>query len=113
MKNKVRSQQKSLVKVDVDAGVAKQRLDDLFRGVKKAKQAAEPKQADVPKETKTQAQAPPSKGSADDLFGNAVALVKNRKVTEEGWPVYSVEELGLSTTGGDTADCPFDCNCCF
>ena len=36
----------------------------------------------------------------------------NRKYTEEGFKIYSTEELKIGQ-GGDTADCPFDCECCF
>ena len=36
-----------------------------------------------------------------------------KKTTEEGFKVYTEEELGLKAgVGGDTADCPFDCECC-
>ena len=35
-----------------------------------------------------------------------------RKVTADGYKVYSLEELNVGK-GGDTADCPFDCDCCF
>jgi hypothetical protein len=31
----------------------------------------------------------------------------------DGVKVYSEEELRLNSNGGDTEDCPFDCNCCF
>jgi Eukaryotic protein of unknown function (DUF1764) len=31
---------------------------------------------------------------------------------EEGLPVYSTEELNVGQ-GGNTAACPFDCECCF
>lgn len=37
----------------------------------------------------------------------------NRKYTEDGLPIYTPAELGLSNKGGDTDLCPFDCNCCF
>jgi hypothetical protein len=33
--------------------------------------------------------------------------------TEDGFAVYSEEELGLARRGGDTDQCPFDCQCCF
>ncbi len=33
-------------------------------------------------------------------------------VTDEGIPVYTEEELGMNK-GGDTEDCPFDCQCCY
>lgn len=32
--------------------------------------------------------------------------------TEEGWRIYTPEELNIGK-GGDTDLCPFDCNCCF
>jgi hypothetical protein len=37
----------------------------------------------------------------------------NRKHTEDGFPIYTPAELGLNEKGGDTALCPFDCQCCF
>ncbi len=33
--------------------------------------------------------------------------------TVEGLKIYSEAELNLNSTGGDTEECPFDCNCCF
>ena len=33
--------------------------------------------------------------------------------TEEGFAIYGEEELGLTKQGGDTAQCPFDCECCY
>ena len=52
-------------------------------------------------------------GSSADPFG----LTPNQSsasldFTEEGWKVYTPEELNIGK-GGDTPDCPFDCNCCF
>lgn len=52
-----------------------------------------------------------------DKFYEAVdkankAGTKPRRVTEDGYKIYTMEELGLGK-GGDTEDCPFDCNCCF
>jgi hypothetical protein len=57
------------------------------------------------------AKRPRVEGSKDDIFGEASG--KGRKRTEEGFPVYSEEELGLGKRGGDTDLCPFDCDCCF
>jgi hypothetical protein len=37
---------------------------------------------------------------------------KGRKMTEDGFKVYTEEELGIGK-GGDTEDCPFDCKCCY
>ncbi|KIM25524.1 hypothetical protein M408DRAFT_331089 [Serendipita vermifera MAFF 305830] len=36
-----------------------------------------------------------------------------RKRTEEGFVIYTEEELGLNKEGGDTPLCPFDCECCY
>lgn len=38
---------------------------------------------------------------------------KIRRVTEDGYKIYTMEELGLNDKGGDTDLCPFDCDCCF
>ncbi|GAA5939816.1 hypothetical protein JCM3775_001639 [Rhodotorula graminis] len=35
-----------------------------------------------------------------------------RKKTEDGLPIYSLDELNIGH-GGDTPECPFDCQCCF
>lgn len=37
---------------------------------------------------------------------------KVRKTTEDGFKIYTMEELGIGK-GGDTELCPFDCDCCF
>ena len=53
-------------------------------------------------------------GSKDDIFGTGAA--DGRKRTEEGYLIYSEDELGLGTSSknvGYTKDCPFDCKCCF
>lgn len=43
--------------------------------------------------------------------GLTVAAAAGRK-TEEGFNIYTEEELNIGK-GGNTADCPFDCNCCY
>lgn len=49
-------------------------------------------------------------GSKDDLF--ASGPTKKRRCDAEGLPIFSVDELEIGK-GKDTADCPFDCDCCF
>lgn len=49
-------------------------------------------------------------GGRDDLFGLQEA---GRKKTEEGWNIYSEEELMMNKRGGNTELCPFDCECCY
>ncbi|KAI5189929.1 hypothetical protein NECID01_0724 [Nematocida sp. AWRm77] len=34
------------------------------------------------------------------------------KHTEEGFRIYSTEDLNIGK-GGQTEECPFDCTCCF
>jgi len=82
----------------------KSEIDALFSKVKKPKPAAKSSPKKIEK-------AP--KGSAADPLGKGQVEVKARKRTEEGWPIYTEEELKLGDGGGDTADCPFDCQCCF
>jgi hypothetical protein len=48
----------------------------------------------------------------NDGFGGRSMAGSGRKYTEEGFPIYTEEELGLNGKGGDTPDCPFDCKCC-
>lgn len=54
---------------------------------------------------------PKIEGSKDDIFGGESG--KGRKRTEEGYVIYTEDELKLGTGGGDTELCPFDCDCCF
>lgn len=35
-----------------------------------------------------------------------------RLLTADGLPIYTVEEMHIGG-GGDTPECPFDCQCCF
>ncbi|PWN29915.1 DUF1764-domain-containing protein [Jaminaea rosea] len=45
-------------------------------------------------------------------FTSSRGLDDGRARTEEGYRIYSAEELGLNNDGGGTPLCPFDCNCC-
>ena len=37
---------------------------------------------------------------------------KKVKYTQDGLRIYNTEELGIGK-GGETDQCPFDCDCCF
>eukprot|EP01023_Acetabularia_acetabulum_P068872 TRINITY_DN983_c0_g1_i1.p4 TRINITY_DN983_c0_g1~~TRINITY_DN983_c0_g1_i1.p4 ORF type:complete len:120 (-),score=17.06 TRINITY_DN983_c0_g1_i1:479-838(-) len=50
-------------------------------------------------------------GSKDDIFGEQRS--SDKKITEEGYAVYTEAELGFRDDCGDTDLCPFDCHCCF
>ncbi|OAX44761.1 hypothetical protein K503DRAFT_2967 [Rhizopogon vinicolor AM-OR11-026] len=59
-----------------------------------------------------------SRGTAPSMpllfskFKTPITLPSGRK-TDDGYNIYKEDELGISNTGGDTPQCPFDCNCCF
>uniref|UniRef100_A0A7S0RKZ3 DUF1764 domain-containing protein n=1 Tax=Chlamydomonas leiostraca TaxID=1034604 RepID=A0A7S0RKZ3_9CHLO len=64
------------------------------------------------RKAKAAAKKPKVEGSKDDLFGEESK--KSRKKTEEGYAIYTEDELGLTKAGGgDTPLCPFDCDCCY
>ncbi|OJA10794.1 hypothetical protein AZE42_00309 [Rhizopogon vesiculosus] len=48
----------------------------------------------------------------EDRFKDSRGIAPRRK-TDDGYNIYKEDELGISNTGGDTPQCPFDCNCCF
>ena len=79
-------------------------LDSLFKREKKSKVIKKP---DDSKKEKT-----------IDLVKDKVKDKKDKpkksgnKYTKEGYKIYTAEELNIGM-GGDTPDCPFDCNCCF
>lgn len=51
-------------------------------------------------------------GHKDDLFGSGA--LSGRKRTEEGYAIFKENELGANKKdAGMTADCPFDCDCCY
>jgi membrane protein involved in colicin uptake len=98
-------------------------IDDLFstldttKGTKAPKAGSEVMADDNGKKRNKEAERKQPKkieGSKDDIFGTGD--VDGRKRTEEGYKIYTEDELGLgasSKNAGYTKDCPFDCNCCF
>eukprot|EP00917_Polyrhabdina_sp_WS-2016_P018170 GHVP01039202.1.p1 GENE.GHVP01039202.1~~GHVP01039202.1.p1 ORF type:complete len:109 (+),score=21.19 GHVP01039202.1:35-361(+) len=81
---------------------SKNDIDSLFSGVKpKSRLTLQPKKVKKSKSSKKFS----AHGSAPEVFAP-------RQNTEEGYKIYTEEELGLGK-GGGTEDCPFDCNCCF
>ncbi|KAF8559220.1 DUF1764-domain-containing protein [Imleria badia] len=52
------------------------------------------------------------KKADNDRFKDSRGFAPRRK-TVDGFNIYKEDELGISTTGGDTPLCPFDCQCCF
>jgi hypothetical protein len=52
-------------------------------------------------------------GRAANHLGGGDSPVALRFDAKLGVKVYSLESLKIGAGNGDTADCPFDCNCCF
>ncbi|KAJ9478983.1 TPR_REGION domain-containing protein [Pseudozyma hubeiensis] len=56
----------------------------------------------------------PARSADIDSFTDSRGISGNRKRTNEGYKIYTAAELGLrddDEEGGDTPDCPFDCQC--
>ena len=51
-------------------------------------------------------------GSSSDPFALSAKTKGGADLTEEGWTIYTPEELQIGK-GGDTDMCPFDCDCCY
>ncbi|PNW78943.1 hypothetical protein CHLRE_09g395325v5 [Chlamydomonas reinhardtii] len=89
-------------------------IDDIFSaGKKKAAENAKEKEKRAAEQAEQEpaAKVPKVAGNKDDIFGEQTG--KGRKRTEEGFAIYTEDELGLGRKGGDTDLCPFDCECCF
>ncbi|SPO25457.1 uncharacterized protein UTRI_03123_B [Ustilago trichophora] len=67
----------------------------------------------LPTSTKSSSSSRPSSAAvqADDLDEFTDSRGTTRKRTEDGLRIFTAEELKLGQ-GGDTPDCPFDCQCC-
>jgi hypothetical protein len=83
----------------------KNEIDELFASRPKSK---EPTHIEKPKKNPV---IPPAVDK-EDWTDSKGERRKRRPATEEGYPIYSVQEMKIGL-GGDTPDCPFDCQCCF
>lgn len=64
-------------------------------------------------ETPMKVKARKSGGSSADPFQlSKIANAGCADFTEEGYKIYTPEELNIGK-GGNTSECPFDCKCCF
>ena len=90
-------------KADTSSKSIKGDLDALFSNKKKViKKDKSKDKATKPDKSQQMAEKPKNKDKSN----------KAARFTEEGFKIYSAEELNIGK-GGDTPDCPFDCNCCF
>jgi hypothetical protein len=83
---------------------ASDEIDELFASSKKPS-TAKPTPSGPAKRPLTDAE--------DEDFTDSRGLKKKRRpTTAEGFPIYTAAEMRVGQ-GGDTPDCPFDCQCCF
>lgn len=96
-------------------------VDDLFDAAlsKKAQRnihtqsSAETAVSASRKSTKTKAaMQSPQTAAVEEVADVRGDRKQARPLTEDGLPIYSWQEMGMGQ-GGDTPECPFDCNCCF
>ena len=78
----------------------KNEIDELFDAKKSLPRKVEP--------TKEK----PAAYEKDGLGDTRGTRTKARSLTKDGLPVYSAEEMRIGR-GGGTAQCPFDCECCY
>uniref|UniRef100_A0A7S0UUJ0 DUF1764 domain-containing protein n=1 Tax=Polytomella parva TaxID=51329 RepID=A0A7S0UUJ0_9CHLO len=93
-------------------------IDDIFGSSKKEAKSTDTKKegskrgnSELEEKDKPSSKKAKIEGNKDDIFGEEAK--KGRKKTEEGYNIYTEDELGLGRAGGNTELCPFDCNCCF
>jgi len=80
-------------------------IDELF--------AAKKPSTGKPTSEPAKRHSPPMAGAEDEDFTDSRGLKKKRRpTTAEGFPIYTATEMRVGQ-GGDTPDCPFDCQCCF
>merc|ERR1712046_179871 len=92
-------------------------IDDIFGDF-----SAKKKALDAVKEAKREGtmDKKQKKGTPKDAFDDMMADTsgegtgKKRKYTEEGFPIFTEEELKINLPGsGQSKECPFDCRCCY
>lgn len=88
--------------IDVEAS---DQLEAAFAKKRKLNGNAEDKNHSKP-------QALPKFDKNDDFFDTRGTKAKQARYTEEGYRIYTDKELKMNQ-GGETADCPFDCKCCY
>lgn len=108
---------------------AKSEIDDIFGEKKRKKAEGEDDQAAAKRKERDNSEVVKlnSKGelvkpkkpkvgkpAASGKSTAAAAAPVSRKKTEDGFTVYTAEELGFNKKGaGGSKLCPFDCDCCF
>ena len=92
-------------------------IDDIFSGKKRKKpEQIKADKANVNGEEKPKSMKKKKKKNSkeDEERRFTDPPSKSRKKTEDGFSIYTEDELGFNnSSGGGTPLCPFDCDCCF
>ncbi|CAK7353048.1 unnamed protein product [Dovyalis caffra] len=90
-------------------------IDEIFSGKKRKKpEKRKADKANVNGEEKPKSMKKKKKSKEDEEGRFTDQPSRSRKKTEDGFNVYTEEELGFNkSSGGGTPLCPFDCDCCF
>mmetsp|Transcript_38584 Transcript_38584/g.46675 ORF Transcript_38584/g.46675 Transcript_38584/m.46675 type:complete len:155 (+) Transcript_38584:281-745(+) len=114
-KNKQKEQTEcasAVVPPSTEGGLKKRKnkgeIDELFGTVKLENEQKRKEEERMLEEQRQREEALKSKKPPDDLIDGK----GKRKKTDDGFLIYSVEEMNVGK-GGDTPDCPFDCWCCY
>jgi hypothetical protein len=86
----------------------KDEIDEIFGGMKKKQKGIKIEGGNTGKEKRPTGKLWDEKETYD-VRGKDI---KTREYTEDGHPVYTLEELNIGR-GRGTDECPFDCWCCY
>lgn len=64
-------------------------------------------------ESRTKSKIKVAKSFDEEMMGRGSSAKGGQRSTQDGYKIYSEEDLKLSSRGGTTKDCPFDCECCY
>jgi hypothetical protein len=98
-----------------DTEGSEETVDDIFAALAANKAGKSKNSKVIASDTEKESKKPKKKSPSStlDLYNDVTGekTAKKRRVVD-GFKIYTEEELQIGQ-GGDTADCPFDCKCCF
>ncbi|EEA06309.1 uncharacterized protein CMU_008000 [Cryptosporidium muris RN66] len=87
---------------------AKSEINEIFQVISDKKLERQGLESQLQKATKFKT----SKAIHNKEIGQISSKIKPIRYTEDGLPVYKLEDLKIGQ-GGGTPDCPFNCECCY
>ncbi|KAL7069125.1 hypothetical protein ACR3K2_03820 [Cryptosporidium serpentis] len=87
---------------------AKSEINEIFQVISEKKLERQGLESQLKKVTNFKI----SKAIHNKEIRQVSSKIKPIRYTEDGLPVYKLEDLKIGQ-GGGTPDCPFDCECCY